>query len=169
MKLLKYLIISTLLALLCVACKVSYSFSGTSIQADVETVSIHYFEYKALQVNPSLSNDLTEAVKEKFRRLTRLEQVDEDGDLDIVGEVTGYDIRAAAISTEEVASQNRLTVTVKITFANKKYPQDDFEKNFSAYADYDAALSLDSVQDGLCAEIVEKIVEDIFNATVANW
>lgn len=169
MKLVKYLIISALVAALCVACKVTYSFSGTSIQADVETVSIHYFEYKALQVNPSLSNDMTEAVKEKFRKLTRLEQVEEDGDLDIIGEIVGYDVRAAAISTEEVASQNRLTVTVKITFANKKYSQDDFEKNFSAYADYDAAQSLDAVQDALCAEIVEKLVEDIFNATVANW
>lgn len=146
-----------------------YSFSGTSIQADIYTVNIHYFEYKALRVNPTLSNDLTEALKDQFRRLTRLEQVDEDGDLDIVGEITGYDVKAMGITANEVASQNRLTVNVKIYFTNRKYPEDDFEQSFSAYADFDATQSLDAVESSICEEIIDKLVEDIFNATVANW
>ena len=146
-----------------------YSFSGTSIQADVFTVNVHYFEYKALRVNPTLSNELTEALKDQFRRLTRLEQVDEEGDLEIVGEITGYDVKAMGITANEVASQNRLTVTVKIYFTNRKHPEDDFEKSFSAYADFDATQSLDAVESSLCEEIIDKLVEDIFNATVANW
>lgn len=146
-----------------------YSFSGTSIQPDVYTVNIHYFEYKALRVNPTLSNDLTEALKDQFRRLTRLEQVDEDGDLDIAGEITGYDVKAMGITANEVAAQNRLTVNVKIYFTNKKYPEDDLEQSFSAYADFDATQSLDAVESSLCEEIIDKLVEDIFNATVAQW
>ncbi len=146
-----------------------YSFSGTSIQADVFTVNVHYFEYKALRVNPTLSNELTEALKDQFRRLTRLEQVDEEGDLEIVGEITGYDVKAMGITANEVASQNRLTVNVKIYFTNRKHPEDDFEKSFSAYADFDATQSLDAVESSLCEEIIDKLVEDIFNATVANW
>jgi hypothetical protein len=147
-----------------------YSFTGTSIQPDVKTVSIPFFEYKALKVNPSLSNQLTEALQEKFRRLTRLELVDEEGDLEVVGAVVGYDVRATAITATEQAAQNRLTVNVKVTFINRKYPEDNFEdKGFSAYADFDAMQSLDAVESGLCEEIVEKLCEDIFNATVANW
>lgn len=146
-----------------------YSFSGTSIQPDVKTVTINYFEYKALKVNPSLSNDLTEAMKDKFRKLTKLEQVDLDGDLELSGEVTGYDVKATAVTANEVAAQNRLTVSVKVTFTNRKYPEDDFEKSFSAYADYDSTQSLDAVEASLCEEIIEKIVEDVFNASVANW
>ena len=147
-----------------------YSFTGTSIQPDVKTVTIPFFEYKALKVNPSLSNQLTEALQEKFRRLTRLELVDEEGDLEIVGTVVGYDVRATAITASEQAAQNRLTVNVKVTFINRKYPEDNFEdKGFSSYADFDAMQSLDAVEAGLCEEIVEKICEDIFNATVANW
>ena len=147
-----------------------YSFSGTSIQPDVKTVTIDYFEYKALRVNPSLSNDMTEEVKAKFRRLTRLEQVDTDGDLEISGTITGYDVRASAVSADEVATQNRLTVTVSVSFENRKHPEDNFDnKSFSAYADYDSNNSLDAVESSLCAEIIEKIVEDIFNATVAQW
>ena len=147
-----------------------YSFSGTSIQSDVKTVTINYFEYKALKVNPSLSNDLTEALKDQFKRLTKLEQVEMDGDLEISGEVTGYEVRAAAVTADEVAAQNRLTVTVKIDFADRKHPEDDFTgKSFSAYSDYDSTNSLDAVEGVLCEEIVKKLIEDIFNACVAQW
>lgn len=147
-----------------------YSFTGTSIQPDVKSVTVNYFEYTALKVNPSLSNQMTEALQEKFIKLTKLELVDVEGDLEIQGAVTGYDVKATAITASEQAAQNRLTVTVKISFVNRKYPEDDFaDKSFSAYADFDAMQSLDAVESSLCEEIVEKLCEDIFNATVANW
>ena len=93
-----------------------------------------------------------------------------DGDLEILGAVTGYDVKATAVTANEQAAQNRLTVTVKVTFINRKYPEDDFQdKSFSAYADFDAMQSLDAVESTLCDEIVEKLCEDIFNATVAQW
>lgn len=147
-----------------------YSFTGTSIQPDVKTVTINYFEYKALKVNPSLSNQITEALKDKFTKLTKLEQVDVEGDLEIIGEVTGYDVKATAVTANEQAAQNRLTVNVKVAFIDRKYPENSFEnKSFSAYADFDAMQSLDAVEASLCEEIVEKLCEDIFNGTVANW
>ena len=146
-----------------------YSFTGTSIQADVNTITIPYVEYKALRVNPSLSGDMTEALQEKFRKLTRLEQVDVDADLELVCEITGYDVKATAVTADEQASQNRLTVTVKVEFTNRKYPEDDVSKSFSAYEDFDATMSLDAVEGTLCETIIDKLVEDIFNATVAQW
>ena len=156
-------------ALLLSACGI-YSFSGTSIQNDVETIAINYFEYRAEKVNPTLSDELTEALRTRFRRMTRLEQVEQDGDLEISGEITGYDVRPASVSAEEIATQNRLTVSVRVTFTNRKYPEADFEgKTFSAYADYDSNNSLDSVESSLCAEIIDKLIEDIFNASVAQW
>lgn len=163
-----------IIALFCAGSLVSscgiYSFSGTSIQSDVKTITINYFEYRAPKVNPSLSNDMTEAVRSQFRRMTALEQLDMDGDLEITGQITGYDVRASSVTAGDVAAQNRLTVTVKVDFTNRKYPEDDFSgKSFSAYADYDSSNSLDAVESTLCSEIIDKIVEDIFNATVAQW
>lgn len=162
-----------ILALMAAAAVVSacwiYSFSGTSIDPSVKTITIDYLEYKALRVNPSLSNDLTEGLKEKFRKMTRLTQVDVDGDLEISGEITGYDVRSQAVTAQEVAAQNRLTVSVKINYMNRIFPDEDFERSFSAYADYDSSLSLDAVEGTLCEEIIEKLCEDILNATVANW
>lgn len=147
-----------------------YSFTGTSIQPDVKTITINYFEYTAIKVNPSLSNDITEALQEKFLKLTRLEQVDMDGDLEITGTVSGYDVKATAVTASEQAATNRLTVTVKVSFTNRKYPDEDFpDKSFSAYADFDAMQSLDAVEASLCEDIIEQLCEDIFNATVARW
>ncbi|MBR1633314.1 MAG: LptE family protein [Bacteroidales bacterium] len=164
----KFLIIAAA-ALLTAGCGI-YSFSGTSIQPDVKSITINTFEYKALRVNPMLANELSEKIRTQFRRMTRLEQVDMDGDLEITGQVTGYDVRASAITANDMAAQNRLTVTISVDFKNRKYPEDGFEKkSFSQYADYDSAQSLDAVESTLVAEIIDKLVEDIFNATVAQW
>lgn len=165
----KKMILAALVALSLSGCGI-YSFSGTSIQPDVKSITIETFEYRAMKVNPSLSNNLSEAMRTRFRQMTSLEQVDMDGDLEITGAITGYDISATAVTADEVAAQNRLTVTVSVTFVNRKHEEDNFEgKSFSAYADYDSTNSLDAVESSLCEEIIDKLIEDIFNATVAQW
>lgn len=155
--------------LLLSGCKITYSFSGTSIQADVNSITINFIEYRAPRVNPALSNDLTEAIRNQFRRMTSLEQVEMDGDMELSGQITGYEVTAAAVTADEVAARNKLTVTVKIQFTDKKHPEENFDKSFSAYSEYDSTNTLDAVESSLCAEIIEKLVEDIFNASVAQW
>lgn len=168
--------ISTYPALLLVAalfilsgCKISYSFSGTSIQPDVRTICIEPVVNRATKINPSLANLLTESLNDKYRKLTSLEPVDEMGDLNLTTTIESYDVRAAAISANDVAAMNRLTITVKIKFTNTKHPEEDVETSFAGYEDFDATQSLDAVEAGLCDSIIEKIVDDIFNATVAQW
>ena len=168
MKTFRLMAVLMLAAVLAGGCGI-YSFSGTSIQPDVETITINYFEYKAQTVNPALSNKITEDLRTQFRKMTRLEQVDIDGDLEIVGEITGYEVAPAAVTADEVAARNKLTVTVKVEFTNRKYPEDNVSQSFSASEEYDSTKSLDSVQDALCEDIVKKLIEDIFNATVAQW
>lgn len=146
-----------------------YSFSGTSIQPDVKSICIEPVQNKAMKVNPSLANTLFEEMCDKYKKLTKLEQVEDGGDLYVLATIESYQVAAAAVTANEVAALNRLTVTVKVKFVNEKYPEDNFEKSFAAYEDYDSNNSLDAVEATLCDTIVEKLVEDIFNATVANW
>lgn len=147
-----------------------YSFSGTSIQNDVHSICIEPVVNKAMKTNPALANQLTEALNDKFRRLTKLEQVEEDGDLDLMVTIESYDVRASAVTANEVAAMNRLTVTCKVVFINNKHTDDNIDgQSFAAYEDYDSNNSLDMVEARLCDAIVEKLVEDIFNATVAQW
>lgn len=163
------LLFCSLSLLLVSSCKVSYSFSGTSIKSDVKTYTVEYIENKAIKVNPALSNSLTEALIDKYKKLTKLDMQTENGDLIVSGVITSYDTKAMAITANEVSAQTRLTVSVKIMFSNRLHPEEDFERSFSAYADFDSSQTLDSVESQLCDEIVEILVEDIFNATVANW
>src|SRR5574344_181908 len=156
------------LILLATGCGI-YSFSGTSIAPDVKSITVHTIENKAMQVNPTLSNLLTQSLQDKYRHLTKLDMVTDRGDLDVSGYITSYEVTPTAVTSDEVASKNRLTVTVKIVFKNEKYPKENFDKSFAAYQDYDSTNSLDAVQASLCDQLVETLVEDIFNATVANW
>ncbi|MFA5712550.1 MAG: LptE family protein [Bacteroidales bacterium] len=146
-----------------------YSFSGTSIAPDVLSILVATIENRALHVNPQLSNALTEALKEKYRRQTKLKLVNDQGDLEVEGEITGYESTAIAVTAQEIASQNRLTVTVKISFSNHKYPKENFEKRYAAFEDFPSTSSLDAVEGTLIDAIVEKLTEQIFNDTVANW
>ena len=163
-------IVSALLVLLASGgCSVKYSLSGASISPDAKTVSIAHFPNNALMVAPILSPTFTDALQDRFARQTRLQQVREGGDLNFEGEITNYTSVPASISGNEYATKNRLTITVKVRFTNAMEPQFNFDRTFSAYQDYDTSRLLQEVEPTLIPEIVEMLVNDIFNASVSNW
>jgi hypothetical protein len=162
------IIFALLFSLLLSGCGI-YSFSGTSIAPDVTSITVYNIENQAMRINPLLSNNLTEGLKDKYRRMTKLDLTNDEGDLLVEGVITSYETSSIAVTAQEVASQNRLSVTVKITFTNKKYPNEDFEKSFAAFEDFPSTTSLDAVEASLVESIIEKLTEQIFNETVANW
>lgn len=151
-------------------CSVRYSFSGASVNyALSKTVSVSYFNNMAAMVAPILSPTLTDELTRKLASQTRLQVVREDGDLAFSGEITGYSSDPVAISGEEYATQNRLTITVRVKFVNKAEPQYSFEKTFSNYEDYNTNVLLTQAEGTLIPQIVEKLVDDIFNEALSNW
>ena len=127
------------------------------------------FTNQASYVNPTLAPEFTEELKDIYIRQTRLEQVTSNGDLALEGEVTGYDFTPMAVKEDALASQTRLTITVRVRYMNNTNPDEDFEQSFSAYREFDSNLMLQQVESSLCAEIIEEIVDQVYNATVANW
>ncbi len=158
-----------LLVAVVTSCSLKYSFSGASISPDAKTFSVAFFPNMAPLVNPTLSSTFTEELKLKFLTGTRLSQVDEDGDLSFEGEITGYAVTPQAITAGEVAAKNRLTIAVHVKFVNKIDPAQNFDKSFSQYEDYDSQQDLSSVEGTLVEEVLKKLMEDIFNSSVANW
>ena len=151
-------------------CTVKYSLSGASIPPEAKTFSVAYFPNNAPMVAPTLSNVLTEALRDKFSRQTRLEQVEEGGDFAFEGEITNYTSNTSSVSSGDYALQNRLTITVKVNFQNAVDQTLSFNnKTFSQYADYDASQLLIDVQDQLIEEIVQALVNDIYMAAAGNW
>ena len=150
--------------------KVTYNLSGGSIPPEAQTFSVAYFPNNAPMVAPTLSNALTEGLRDKFSRQTRLQQVEEGGDFAFEGEITNYTSTTASVSSGDYALQNRLTITVKVSFQNAVDQTTSFNaKTFSSYADYDASQLLVDVQDQLIEDIVEDLVNDIYMAAAGNW
>jgi hypothetical protein len=151
------------------SCKISYSFTGANISPDVKTFSVYYFPNRARLVNPTLSQSFTEALREKMQRQTSLNELGEGGDLIFEGQITGYDVQPMSIQKEDMAALNRLTIRVNVKYINNLDPEQNAERTFTAYEDFDSTSSLSDVEDGLVPEIIDKLTEDIFNSTLANW
>ncbi len=167
---LKYLLVLIPALLLMSACTVSYSFSGSSIDyAKVKTVSIANFPNRASLVYPALAPTFTEQLKETFSSKTSLNQVAKNGDLQISGEITGYSLSPSAINSSGSSTMTRLTVVVKVNFVNKVNASENFERNFSSYQEFSNTQTINQVQEELCETIIEELIDQIFNATVANW
>ncbi|MGV8944987.1 MAG: LptE family protein [Lutibacter sp.] len=147
-----------------------YSFSGTNIKSDVKTIQIDYFPNNAILVEPSLSQIFTTRLQDLFLQQTNLSLVKDGGDLQFEGEITGYKINPMTATAEQTAAQSRLTITVNVRFFNNKLEEDNFESSFSHYYDFDANAQLTgAVLDNAFNEILERITQDIFNASVAKW
>lgn len=152
------------------SCTGGYSFTGASIPPGARTISIATFSNYASTVNPQLSQKLTDELMQMFSSQTSLDVMsNEGGDLHVEGEITGYDTRAAALSSNDEVSMNRLTVTIKVRFTNSIDPEANFEQQFSRYRDYPASRDFSSVESSLVGEIVTELCEDIFNKAVVNW
>jgi hypothetical protein len=133
------------------------------------SISIADFPNNAPMVNPSLSNNLSEAVRDLFSRQTRLQILRKGGDLELEGSIIGYDLTQGAISVDSYASESKLTIRVQVHYTNNVNPEDSFDKVYSAWRTFDANLMLSDVQDELCNAIVTDIAESIYNDTVAKW
>lgn len=148
---------------------VTYSFTGASIPVTAKTISIAYFQNNADFVNPTLSETLTQALRDRFTSQSSLTIIPTGGDLQFAGEITNYKTSPQAIQGNDVAALNRLTVSVRVKFVNLIEPENNFETTFSAYEDYSSDLDLTSVQDGLIEVIKGMLIDDIFNKAVVNW
>jgi hypothetical protein len=116
-----------------------------------------------------LSQTFTEKLKDKFISQTSLALADKNGDLTFEGSITNYSVTPISIQTNEIAAQNRLTISVNVKFTNLKDEKQNFETSFSRYADYESTKNLATIEDQLITEINDQLVDDIFNKAVINW
>lgn len=145
-----------------------YSFTGASIPAEAKTVSVQHFPNNANLVNPVLSDMITNTLRDYFMNQTTLDGVNDNGDLAIEGEIIDYKTSPTAITGDQ-AALNRLTITVNVRFYNRYDESKNFEQKFSQYEDYPSSQDLNSIQDNILDNIVQKLCEDIFNKAVVNW
>jgi hypothetical protein len=145
------------------------TLSGASIDENLKTFSVQYFNNRAAIINPLLSQKMTELLKERIMSESRLTLVDGIGDVDFSGEITGYSIRPMAIREDAVSAQTRLTIRIKVRFQNRKDPQKNWESTFSAYQDFASERNITEVEGELTSLIIDQLTENIFNKTFSDW
>lgn len=147
-----------------------YSFTGASIDPGAKTVNVHVIENKAPYNNPTLSQKLTDGLKQKITSQGGLAQVNSDqSDYVITGAITGYSTSTVAATNVEDPATARLTITVNIVFKSKINPKNDFTQSFSRSEDFDASKSITDVQNQLVDDINKQLIDDIFNRAFVNW
>lgn len=166
----KHISIVTALGLLLAGCVISYKFNGASIDySKTKSISIADFPNVAPLVYAPLSTNLSDGIRDLFQRQTRLEVLRRGGNLELEGEITGYQLTPMAVSADSYAAETKLTMTVRVRFTNNVTPEESFEKTYTAYQTFDASQMLNDVQDELCNTMITEIAELIYNDTVAKW
>ena len=162
--------LTILLLIILTSCTISYKFNGAAIDYNTtKTISVAEFPIRAALVYPPLGPALNEANKDIYTRQTRLSMVKTGGDLQVEGEITGYDLSPQAVTEDAYASQTRLTISVKVRYTNTKNPNLNVDQTFRAYRDFSSSQMFTQVQDELISQIVDELAELIFNATVGSW
>ena len=163
-------VLPLVLVLALIGCTVSYKFNGASINYDIiKTITINNFSNRAVYQWGPMESMFNNALSEIYMNQTKLQQVNRNGDLVLSGEITAYDQVNKSISSDGYSSMMQLKMTVKVRFENTKNPNEDFERQFSANREFDTSQQLNDVQEELVTQMINDIVEQIFNATVANW
>ena len=164
---------AALAVLVCVvySCRISMGLAPISSidYSKVKTISIADFQNRAEYVYAPLATEFNQKLKDMFIQQTRLRLVNSGGDLEIDGEITGYNQYNESVDASGYSSKVKLTLTGNVRYVNNTNHEEDFEQQFSAFQTYDSSQLLTAVQDNLITLMVKDITEQIFNATVANW
>ena len=159
-----------LVVIMVMACSVSYKFTSTSIDyTRIKTIEIADFPLRSAYVWAPMHSMFNNELADAFATQTKLSQVKRQGDLQLSGEIVDYSQFNKAVSADGYSNQTQLKMTVNVRFVNNKKHADDFERRFTASAEYDSSQQLTAVQEELVTQMIKDIVDQILNATVANW
>ena len=166
----KKILIAIISSICLLSCTISYKFNGTVINYDIiKSIAVKDFTNQAAMVYAPLASTFNEGLKDVYTKQTRLDLVEANGDLELEGEITGYDIAPMSVTSNASSAETRLTLRVKVRYTNNTNHEEDFERTYSAYRNFDSSQLITDVQDALIEELVEEICDHIYNDTVANW
>lgn len=165
---LKYKIVTILTLFFLLSCNVKYNFTGTG-KINAKTFQVNYFQNNAEIVEVGIERTFTQKLQNTIQNQTNLDLVFSGGDLLYEGEIVEYRITPMAANANQQSSQNRMTITINVRYSSKNSEDDNFEKRFSFFYDYDANLLPSAVLNEALEIIYERITLDIFNESLAKW
>lgn len=162
--------ISLLVVLLLSACSVKFNMTGGGgVNPNLKTISIQTFANEAPVVVPYLGQLVTQKLQDRFLAQSRLALADNDPSIELTGSITSYTVAPTSVQGNATASQNRVTLTLRVDFKNNVETADSWTKTFSAFQDVDQSKDITSVERELLTEIVDQLTQNIFNDSLGKW
>jgi hypothetical protein len=147
----------------------AYSFRAGALPPEVRTIQVEAFSNEAAIIVPTLSQTLTEAIRQKFITQTSLILVRSGGDIVLRGRITDYQLAPVAIQGGQQAAQNRLSITIFVECQSARFPEISWQQSFMNFVDFPATVSLGQVQETLVQELCDRLAQDVVNKTLSNW
>lgn len=159
-----------MIACITTGCRINFTLNGAAIDYNVyKTIHVGDFPIRAALVYAPLETTFENELLNYISRNTRLQTTDGASDLSIEGEITQYNLTPQAVTEDAYASKTRLTIGVRVRYTDNRNDKNSVDQTFTAFRDFDASQLLIDVQDQLCQEISQELVEIIFNSTLGNW
>jgi hypothetical protein len=162
------IVLFTLASALFTSCGI-YSFSGTSLSPDIKSVTVVNFTMATAGGPSNMALQFNEKMKEYYQRNTSLALLPSNGDMQLEGTITGYEVIPAAPTANDQAALNRLSITIQVKFTNNKDEEKNFDQSFSFFKDFPQNQTLNQVESRLVPLILDQLVQDIFNKSAGDW
>lgn len=146
-----------------------YSFKGATLSPDIKSVTIVNFTMSTAGGPANLALQFNEKMKEYYQRNTSLALLPSNGDMQLEGTITAYEVTPTAPTANDQAAFNRLTITIQVKFTNNKDEEKNFDQSFSFFKDFPQNQTLSQVESRLIPAILDQLVQDIFNKSAGDW
>lgn len=148
-----------------------YSFTGTSIPEDVNSVYIPFFADQSSSGVGNLSDRLNQALIDRFINQTRLQLANNRGSADAVleGSIVNYTNQAFSVTGEEQANLNEVTISVRATFQYTNKEEAEWSTSFSGSDTYDTNENPIEGETNAAQEALSQIADNMFNDAVSGW
>lgn len=145
-----------------------YSFTGASVSPGIKTVTINNFPNESSLVIPVLRQNFVDELKDKFVSNTNLSLVDLEGDLEFSGSIVDTRVQPSVSGGNDQAQKNRLTIRIRVEYYNK-VDEESWTEEFSHFEDFDSTAKLSDVEEELTNQIVDVLVQKVFNKALVDW
>lgn len=148
-----------------------YSFTGTSIPENVNSVYIPFFANQSSGGIGNLSDLLNDALIDRFITQTRLQLANSQADADAIleGSITRYTNQTFSITGEDETSLNEVTISINATFQYTDENEPEWNKSFSGSATYDTNENPIEGETIAAQEALNQAADNMFNDAVSGW
>ncbi len=150
---------------------IRYSLTGVSIPSDVRTIYIPFFPDNSTSGLAFLSDDLNEALINRFVNQSRLRLTSNSDQADALldGVVVNYRNEPFSVAGDQQATLNRVDITVRASFKYRTEERAEWDKTFNGVAEFDPNEDPIDGERNAVLEAMGRIAQNMFNDALGSW